>query len=49
MGNIITLEDLEEDEDYQALLDDLKEGCSVLGAVVSMHVPRIHVRCMSDE
>lgn len=49
MGNIITLEDLEEDEDYQALLDDLKEGCSVLGTVVSMHVPRIHVKCICNE
>lgn len=49
MGNIITLEDLEENEDYQALLDDLKEGCSVLGTVVSMHVPRIHVKCICNE
>ena len=43
MSNIITLEDLEEDEDYEALLTDLKQGCEQLGTVVSMHVPRIQV------
>ena len=43
MSNIITLEDLEDDLDYQALLEDLQEGCQALGKVVSLHVPRIHV------
>lgn len=43
MSNIITLEDLDDDDDYNALLEDLKEGCERLGAVVSIHVPRIHV------
>ena len=43
MSNIITLEDLEEDEDYEALLEDMKKGCETLGTVVSMHVPRIRV------
>ena len=43
MSNIITLEDLDDDEDYEALLEDLQEGCERLGTVVSMHVPRIHV------
>lgn len=43
MSNIITLEDLDDDDDYTALLEDLKEGCERLGTVVSIHVPRIHV------
>ena len=43
MSNIITLEDLEDDLDYQALLEDIQEGCQALGKVVSLHVPRIHV------
>ena len=43
MSNIITLEDLDDDDDYNALLEDLKEGCERLGTVVSIHVPRIHV------
>lgn len=43
MSNIISLEDLEEDEDYEALLEDLREGCEKLGTVLNMHVPRIHV------
>ena len=43
MSNIITLEDLDDDYDYTALLEDLKEGCERLGTVVSIHVPRIHV------
>ena len=43
MSNIITLEDLEEEEDYQALLEDLRQGCEQLGQVVSMHVPRLQV------
>ena len=46
MSNIITLEDLEDDLDYQALLEDLQEGCQDLGTVVSLHVPRIHVVIM---
>lgn len=49
MSNIISLEDLEEDEDYEALLEDLREGCEKLGTVLNMHVPRIHVeidRCL---
>lgn len=43
LSNIISLEDLDEDEDYEALLEDLREGCEKLGTVVNMHVPRIHV------
>ena len=43
MSNIITLEDLDDDDYYTALLEDLKEGCERLGTVVSIHVPRIHV------
>lgn len=43
MSNIITLEDLEEEEDYQALLEDLRQGCEQLGQIVSMHVPRLQV------
>lgn len=50
MCNIISLEDLEEDEDYAALLDDLKQGCAQFGTVVKLHVPRIRVRveCVRD-
>ena len=44
MCNIISLEDLEEDEDYAALLDDLTQGCAQFGTVVKLHVPRIRVR-----
>lgn len=43
MGNIISLEDLEEDDDYEALLEDLKEGCNQFGTVQSLKVPRIKV------
>ena len=43
LTNIITLEDLEEDDDYEALLEDLREGCSQFGSVLSLHVPRIRV------
>lgn len=43
MSNIISLEDLEEDEDYEALLEDLRQGCAEFGTVVKLHVPRIHV------
>ena len=32
MCNIISLEDLEEDEDYAALLDDLTQGCAQFGS-----------------
>lgn len=39
--NIISLEDLEEDEDYEALLEDLREGCEKFGTVVNLHVPRV--------
>ncbi len=49
MSNIISLEDLEEDEDYQALLDDLSEGCRNFGTVIALKVPRIHVRCIQCE
>ncbi|KAK8831508.1 hypothetical protein WA577_000592 [Blastocystis sp. JDR] len=42
MSNIISLEDLEEDEDYEALLEDLRQGCAEFGTVVKLHVPRIH-------
>ena len=45
MSNIISLEDLEEDEDYQALMDDLSEGCRNFGTVIGLKVPRIHVDC----
>lgn len=41
--NIISLEDLEEDEDYEALLEDLREGCEKFGTVVNLHVPRVQV------
>ena len=43
MSTIISLEDLEEDEDYEALLEDLRQGCAEFGTVVKLHVPRIHV------
>lgn len=47
MSNIISLEDLEEDEDYEALLEDLRQGCAEFGTVVKLHVPRIHVLSFS--
>lgn len=43
MSNIISLEDLEEGEDYEALLEDLGQGCGEFGTVVKLYVPRIHV------
>jgi hypothetical protein len=43
IANIISLEDLEDDEDYQALLDDLKEGCMGFGNVKNLVVPRVKV------
>ena len=44
MGNIISLEDIEEDEDYEALMEDLREGCAKVGTVVAMKVPRMKVK-----
>ena len=43
MGNIISLEDLEEDDDYEALKEDLVDGCNSFGAVQSLKVPRMKV------
>lgn len=44
MGNIISLEDIEEDEDYQALIEDLREGCATVGTVLALKVPRMKIK-----
>ena len=49
MGNIISLEDLEEEDDYEALKEDLEEGCNLYGSVQSLKVPRMKVWWKEDD
>jgi splicing factor U2AF subunit len=38
--NMFQPEDLEEDEDYDFILDDIRKECELFGTVVEVHVPR---------
>jgi splicing factor U2AF subunit len=37
---ILGANDLEEDEDYDFILDDIRKECELFGTVVEVHVPR---------
>merc|ERR1711998_7374 len=36
----VDVEELEDDEDYEAAVDDITEGCSRSGEVTAVHIPR---------
>jgi splicing factor U2AF subunit len=40
MLNMVTLEDLIDDQDYADLVEDIKEECGKYGAVVDVKIPR---------
>jgi len=40
--NMVTLDDLKSDEDYEEIYEDVREECSKLGQLISVEIPRPH-------
>merc|ERR1712154_515230 len=40
LSDMVTADDLKDDEEYQEIVDDIREECSKFGVVKSMTIPR---------
>ena len=40
LSNMVTIEDLENEEDYEDIMEDIKEECGKFGTVISLEIPR---------